>query len=1016
MRVQGAKRDAVPWRRKGRDYREVCGGIGYPIKDECYQVPNQTEHVVGAKDGLPYAGTREVENGTKNRQGADVSERAARVDKGFDGGNFMLQLLSQGSFFVVCSRDAEVAHACVPQPVVLDKSWQAEKAKGAETNSGSTLVPYEYFEGIARPEDAMRNMAFACRIMAVEALSQLVPESQSMWHDCLRAQEPLISPCLQYTPAMSDVVAAREDREARIAALAAEIDEMDRVIVACSITNDWDMAVCGLDDRAYHGKKAELAFERAAADALEGESHPIGTARLNGAPKRGTTAKVTSTQGMKDLFALHDIPGPSTLVDTQMVEPEFKSEDTDDLFEMFVDQEQLASDGLEVLFNSRAPARARDQDENAGGKAPNSKAGTSEGPSMMAAQTPGEGHDADGVDTLQASDGRAGPEHDLQDDRSETSSGGRQIATTTVDSPLATTARDPTPTGVVGSSHSSETAPAPPRPTGSQKRRADDVDEEEGQMPEPPKRQRVAHKTNTALPQARMQLDDAEYDAGLAQKPGAEVLADISNVESVVPASALPCTGTAEAGSALRIVHEREYGAARQTVRCDDSVGLGVAEQSMCADNGAPGVDHAQPVEDTLDDSEPALPFYQEDCDEWAEHDSDEGASDDDKASSSDERPTQRGRKKKTSNTPVAGRNAQKHDTKRTRPYFAYKALWEERAPQIKDAAKALVDLSPKTPVSELPGPKTLSVEDKARLKQLAPGVRGRTIHQDTAGYITCAQCRDAFDLHDERIRNKTSAINRHKKEYHCDSACSACGMPIAGRDTKHFRMHRKTCAIVHALVKRGCYWEWMMFHNLVNPRATKKARGDEFFDSNQKHAAKHAADPYEELHSLFDEAEIDRIRETLGLPVQATTQVAQGDADAEPVAGPSGLQVVDGGVGDADLLPAPNAAGNAEHAAGGVQDAFAADPYGSYYDAPAVGYSADQYDAGTELAAGPSWPQMGDYGANDAAMPTDWHAAPATGYAQAANPGAANPYNDGAVAGYGIDASGWLAGPSQYW
>ncbi|EJD48652.1 hypothetical protein AURDEDRAFT_112816 [Auricularia subglabra TFB-10046 SS5] len=77
-------------------------------------------------------------------------------------------------------------------------------------------------------------------------------------------------------------------------------------------------------------------------------------------------------------------------------------EDMNDLFDMFVDQDELGSDGLDALYD--IPARAHVQDENAGGQTPESTPGLSAVP-PTAAQTPGDEDDADGGDNSVSSPG-----------------------------------------------------------------------------------------------------------------------------------------------------------------------------------------------------------------------------------------------------------------------------------------------------------------------------------------------------------------------------------------------------------------------------------------------------------------------------------------------------------------------------------------------------------------------------------------------------------------------------------
>ncbi|EJD48639.1 hypothetical protein AURDEDRAFT_122612 [Auricularia subglabra TFB-10046 SS5] len=363
-----------------------------------------------------------------------------------------------------------------------------------------------------------------------------------------------------------------------------------------------------------------------------------------------------------------------------------------------------------------------------------------------------------------------------------------------------------------------------------------------------------------------------------------------------------------------------------------------------------------------------------------------------DEASPPPNKRRQHGRKK-ASKTPVAGHNAKKHNATVTRPGIAYAALWKMRADDIADEARAILAFPADTPVSQLPGRKTLSAQDKERLKQLGPNGRARAIAEDKrAGYMACTLCAVDFNIADELVINKTKVFDRHVKEYHSGAACSACGMPIAARDAEHFRMHRETCAMFHALVRRGCYWEWMLHHGLVRPQLTGKLTNDEFFDTKQHGAARRAANTIDALHNMLEEAEVEDIREAVGMPRNGMVQPTHGHARYEAEAGPSRLPVEDT-ADTVGTMCAWNAAGDAEYAP-------MADPDGSHLaNAAARGWTG-QKNAGTQqarLQAVDNGDKAGRVGHADTL------AADADGLQAAA------------AAGFTIDANGWLVNPARY-
>lgn len=166
----------------------------------------------------------------------------------------------------------------------------------------------------------------------------------------------------------------------------------------------------------------------------------------------------------------------------------------DDLFALMVDEDQLASDGLEALFD--IPARERGQGESTRGHTPETTPGLTAGPST-AAQTPRDGADVDGLGDSQSDgavqDADAGATPHAQDGQAEVccrcglvyassdAVGGTQTwhsrpqtAPISLDSPLARGAQSP-PTG------GPEALTAA---TGCRKRRADDGDKEEGRTQE----------------------------------------------------------------------------------------------------------------------------------------------------------------------------------------------------------------------------------------------------------------------------------------------------------------------------------------------------------------------------------------------------------------------------------------------------------------------------------------------------------------------------------------------------
>ncbi|EJD51533.1 hypothetical protein AURDEDRAFT_120849 [Auricularia subglabra TFB-10046 SS5] len=132
-----------------------------------------------------------------------------------------------------------------------------------------------------------------------------------------------------------------------------------------------------------------------------------------------------------------------------------------------------------------------------------------------------------------------------------------------------------------------------------------------------------------------------------------------------------------------------------------------------------------------------------------------------------------------------------------------------QQQPRINQTVTKILALAPNASPSLLPPRRGCT--DAERTAMVSIGKATKFVRRATLAdsrFEVCKKCDVDYGLKNEPImKHRTTP---HEREYHSDRKCSACGLPVNGRDTDQCKKHRRDCPVWRALVSKGFWKAWL--------------------------------------------------------------------------------------------------------------------------------------------------------------------------------------------------------------
>ncbi|EJD51523.1 hypothetical protein AURDEDRAFT_120840 [Auricularia subglabra TFB-10046 SS5] len=210
-----------------------------------------------------------------------------------------------------------------------------------------------------------------------------------------------------------------------------------------------------------------------------------------------------------------------------------------------------------------------------------------------------------------------------------------------------------------------------------------------------------------------------------------------------------------------------------------------------------------------------------------------------------------------------------------------------QQQPRINQTVTKILALAPNASPSLLPPRRGCT--DAERTAMVSIGKAAKFVRRATLAdsrFEVCKKCDVDYGLKNEPImKHRTTP---HEREYHSDRKCSACGLPVNGRDTDQCKKHRRDCPVWRALVSKGFWKAWLRKNGCYGDATFER----EFWIGDQITLAETQAhgDAQLRMRLLEKELEDGEIAALLELlPAQVQPSLTAGSNENQHAARPAG-------------------------------------------------------------------------------------------------------------------------------